>query len=95
MHSLFAPDHIRYEGVRPCNMFAVFYKTLFLIFMSYPMWRAGTLAGSPAEEMTSAFLWTPLALIAVPWGYVLRTYVLPRRTPADGRLPSIGSAAAR
>lgn len=44
------------------------YKTLFLIFMLYPMWRAGTLAGSPAEEMTRAFLWTPVALIAVPLG---------------------------
>ena len=41
---------------------------------------AGALWGSPAETMTRAFLWLPLLIVAVPWGYVLRTYVLPSRS---------------
>jgi hypothetical protein len=135
--SIFAPDHVRYEGVRPVNvhalrlvyflmaafvapgawrallthdgpwnhveavafcvwatyptlailgllnplrmlplmLFAIGYKALWLIVVAYPLWRAGTLAGSPAEEMTHAFLWLPLLLIAMPWRYVYDTYL--------------------
>jgi hypothetical protein len=60
----------------PIMLFTIGYKTLWLIFVAYPMWRAGTLAGSPAEEMANIFLWTPVAIIAVPWVYVVRNYVM-------------------
>ena len=63
---MFAPDFARYEDVRP---------------VAYPLWRAGTLAGSPAEELTGVFLWTPLLVLTVPWGYVYREYV---RWPRGG-----------
>jgi hypothetical protein len=44
------------------------------------LWRAGALAGSPAEEMTHVFLWIPLPIIAVPWKYVFQNYVMwPKR----------------
>ena len=42
------------------------------------MWSAGQLWGSPADGMTRVFLWVPLLIVAVPWGYVLDTYVLGR-----------------
>lgn len=142
--TIFTPDHIRYEGVRPINIYllrsiyfliVVFvgsdawlsiinhqgpwdhvravafcawasystlsvlglihplrmlpimiymigYKLLWLIVVAYPLWRAGTLAGSPAEEMAHVFMWIPLPIIAVPWMYVVRTFVLPRKRVA-------------
>lgn len=48
------------------------YKLLWLGFVAYPMWRAGTLAGSPAEQMARIFIWVPVPMLFVPWGYVLR-----------------------
>jgi hypothetical protein len=32
------------------------------------IWSKGMLAGSPAEDITSAFLWVILPIVAVPWG---------------------------
>src|SRR5687768_8821392 len=125
---LFTPDHVRYDGVRPINVYLlrlifilvlvfvgmdswgaivrhtgawdhvravafciwaaysalsllgvihplrmlpimlliIFYKTLWLVAVALPLWRAGTLAGSPAEAMTYVFLWVPLLVVAVP-----------------------------
>jgi len=59
----------------PLMMFTIFYKSIWLIIVAYPLWRANALWGSPAEPMTKAFRWLPLAIIAVPWGYVVRNYV--------------------
>jgi hypothetical protein len=61
----------------PLVLFTIGYKSLWLAAVAYPLWRAGALAGHPAEEMTKVFLMTPVAIAAVPWGYVLRHYVLP------------------
>ena len=60
----------------PIMMFTIGYKTLWLIIVAYPLWRDNALIGSPAEAMARIFLWTPLLVIAVPWGYVFRTYVM-------------------
>ena len=66
----------------PIMLFTIFYKSLWLIFYAYPEWRAGTLAG-PALEIARSFMGVPVLILAVPWGYVWRTYVLPQRpTPA-------------
>jgi hypothetical protein len=67
----------------PIMIFVIGYKLLWLIVVAYPLWRAGTLAGSPAEEMAHVFMWIPLPIIAVPWKYVFRTFVLPRTTLAQ------------
>ena len=63
----------------PIMIFMIGYKLLWLIVVAYPLWRTGTLAGSPAEEMAHVFMWIPLPMIAVPWKYVFRTFVLPSR----------------
>ncbi|MGK2960965.1 MAG: hypothetical protein ACSLFK_02325 [Gemmatimonadaceae bacterium] len=60
----------------PIMVFMIFYKSLWLIVVAYPMWRAGTLAGSPAEEMARVFMWIPLPIVAVPWAYVFRNFVM-------------------
>jgi hypothetical protein len=58
----------------PIILLEIFYKVLWLIVVAYPLWSKGTLAGSPAEHITSSFSWVILPIVAVPWGYVFRKY---------------------
>jgi hypothetical protein len=59
----------------PIMLFMIFYKSLWLIVVAYPLWREGELAGSPAGEMTGAFLGVPVVMLAVPWKYVFENYI--------------------
>lgn len=72
----------------PILLLEIFYKVLWLIVVAYPLWANGTLVGSPAEGMTSAFLWVLLPIAAVPWAYVLWNYLGGRQykpeQPNDG-----------
>jgi hypothetical protein len=65
----------------PIVIFMIFYKSLWVIVVAYPLWRAGALAGSPADEMAHIFIWAPVLAIVVPWVYVFKNYVL-RSKPA-------------
>lgn len=58
----------------PLVVFDVVYKAIWLGLVAWPLWRSGTLAGHPAEEMTVAFLWGVLPLVAMPWGWAFRHY---------------------
>jgi hypothetical protein len=70
----------------PLMVFTIGYKTLWLVFVAWPMWQAGTLAGSRAEEMAFVFAWVPLLAAVVPWDYVWREYVVgARRDASPGR----------
>ena len=63
----------------PLMLFTIGYKTLWLLFVAWPLWRAGTLAGSSAEQIAFAFVFVPVLAAVVPWGYVWREYVaMPR-----------------
>ena len=71
----------------PIVMFEILYKSIWLIIVAYPLWRAHQLVGSPAEQMTYAFLWLPLPLIAMPWAYLFRTYFsFPKKINGLGRV---------
>lgn len=59
----------------PLMIFAIGYKSLWLFFVAWPLWRAGTLGGSDAEEMAFAFAFVPVLAMVVPWGYVWRKYI--------------------
>jgi hypothetical protein len=59
----------------PMVLLEIFYKAMWLIIVAYPLWAKGALWGSPADGITSAFLWLPLPIVAVPWGYVFATYL--------------------
>lgn len=61
----------------PIVIFMIFYKSLWVIVVAYPLWRTGALAGSSAEEMAHVFVWAPVIAIFVPWAYVFRNYVRP------------------
>jgi hypothetical protein len=60
----------------PIMIFMIFYKSLWLIVVAYPLWWTGTLADSPAEEMAGVFMMVPFAMVAVPWVHVFKNYVL-------------------
>ena len=61
----------------PIVLFEIFYKIIWLVIVAYPLWSTNRLAGSPAEEMTHAFVWVILPIVAMPWAYAFRTYVWP------------------
>ena len=63
----------------PLVLFEIAYKSIWLVVVAYPMWSAGTLAGSRAEDIALSFVPVIAPILVMPWGYVLRTYVLPRR----------------
>jgi hypothetical protein len=47
-----------------------------LIIVSYPLWVKNELVGSPAEGMTRMFVWVVFPMVAMPWGYFFRNYIL-------------------
>jgi len=61
----------------PLFLFMLAYKAIWLGAVAYPLWRAGTLWGTPTGDIARDFLPLPFAFLAVPWGHVFRTYVLP------------------
>lgn len=65
----------------PLVVFMVFYKTLWLAFVAYPLWQAGQLAG-PTAEMARVFIGVLAIYPIIPWGYVYRQFVQGRRAPA-------------
>ena len=69
---------IRPLKMLPILLLEIFYKVLWLIIVAYPLWSRNTLTDSPAEGMTSAFLWVLLPIVAVPWGYVFANYIYRR-----------------
>ena len=73
--------------IRPLKMvlillLEIFYKLLWLLIVAYPLWSTGVLAGSSAEGTTSAFLWVLLPIVAVPWIWVFRSYILGQKSSA-------------
>ncbi|MGH9933333.1 MAG: hypothetical protein ACREA9_29465 [Pyrinomonadaceae bacterium] len=64
----------------PIVLFMIFYKTLWLIVVAYPLWRANALAGSPADEMAHVFIGAPFVALIVPWKYVFQNYVMWAKT---------------
>jgi len=66
---------IRPLKMLPILLLEIFYKILWLILVAYPLWSEDKLAGSPAEGITSGFLWVILPIVAVPWGYVFANYI--------------------
>jgi hypothetical protein len=66
---------IRPLKMLPIVVFQIFYKTVWLCLVAYPLWIQGKLIGSPVEEMTKAFLWVILPIIAMPWRYFFRSFM--------------------
>jgi hypothetical protein len=65
----------------PIILLEIAYKGLWLILVAFPQWSNGTLAGSPDEYQSNVFAGIIVPIIAVPWAYVLSTFVLRDRKP--------------
>ena len=76
----------------PIVLFMIFYKSVWLAVVALPLVRAGTLAGSSAEELTYIFLAAPVFALCVPWGYVVRQYVMPKQATATPSRPAAARA---
>lgn len=76
----------------PMVAFEILYKVVWLTIVAYPLWKTNQLAGSPAEEMTNAFLWVVLPIVAMPWKYAFQTYVLGCTKPARVTGPDLAAA---
>lgn len=66
----------------PLVLFMLFYKTLWLAIVAYPLWSTGQLEASPAAEMAHVFRGVLLIYPLLPWGYIWRTYVAGRAKQA-------------
>jgi hypothetical protein len=64
----------------PIVLFMIFYKTLWLIVVSLPLWKSNQLAGSSAEEMTYIFIAAPFMLLIIPWKYFFKNYIWGKQT---------------
>lgn len=71
----------------PIVFFQIFYKVLWLMVVAYPLWIKNQLSGSPAEEMTYTFLWVALAIVALPWKYAFKKYILEGKNKGQVILP--------
>lgn len=60
----------------PILLLEIVYKGLWLLIVAYPLWSAGTLAGSPAEGMASVFFPVFVVVLIIPWGHVFKRYSL-------------------
>jgi hypothetical protein len=54
----------------PIILLEIFYKSLWLIIVAYPLWRHHELAGSPAEGTANVFFPVFIPILIVPWRYV-------------------------
>lgn len=77
----------------PIVMFEIVYKLTWLIIVAYPLWSTNQLVGSPAEEMTYAFMWVLLPIVAMPWGYAFRTYMWTSKKNSHSRRAPVEIAA--
>lgn len=72
----------------PLLFFTLGYKTVWLAFVAWPLWRSGTLEGSAAQPIAESFLALPLLAVVIPWGYAWRAFVRGTR-PAATRTPAV------
>ena len=64
----------------PIVLFEIIYKVAWLFVVAYPLWVEDKLFGSSAEGMTRVFVWVVFPIVAMPWRYFFRTFILGRRT---------------
>ncbi|HZY38068.1 MAG TPA: hypothetical protein VFE53_15540 [Mucilaginibacter sp.] len=63
----------------PIVLFEIIYKTGWLIFIALPLYQRNELTGTPAESMTNNFMLVILPIVAMPWRYFFRKYIVDKR----------------
>lgn len=64
----------------PIVLFEIVYKIAWLAVVAYPLWVKNELMDSPAEGNARLFIWVIFPIVAMPWRYFFRTYILGKRT---------------
>jgi hypothetical protein len=63
----------------PIVLLEIVYKTAWLVVVALPLYQRNELAGTPAGAMAGNFMLVILPIVAMPWGYFFRTYILGKR----------------
>ncbi len=67
---------IRYPlKMLPLLLLQLFYKSVWLVGMAYPLWSAGQLDPTSEELLKPFLIAIPIDLIVIPWGYVFKNYL--------------------
>jgi len=61
----------------PLLLFELLWKAIYLIAFALPLWRAHQVTDAAAEDIR-ACLMVVIFIPLIPWGYVVRHYVLDR-----------------
>ncbi|WP_199609526.1 hypothetical protein [Flocculibacter collagenilyticus] len=64
----------------PILLLEILYKVIWLTIFAFPLMQKGTLEGSGSEETVFAFLLVVLPILAMPWGYVYKKYILGKKS---------------
>jgi hypothetical protein len=66
---------IRYPlQMLPLLLWELLWKSMWLLLVALPRWRAGTMDAATIQTATDCSV-VVLVLLAIPWGYVQRTFV--------------------
>lgn len=60
----------------PVMLLEILYKSIWLILVALPLYQSGNLSDQATDGMLFPFLLVILPIFAVPWGYVVRKYML-------------------
>ena len=60
----------------PIMLLEIVYKTIWLILVALPLFLDGNLSDDTTDGMIYPFLFVILPLIFVPWGYVVKKYIM-------------------
>jgi len=63
----------------PIVLLEIVYKTAWLIVIALPLYQRNELTGTPAEAMAGNFMLVILPIVAMPWRYFFRTYIVNKR----------------
>jgi hypothetical protein len=63
----------------PIVLFEIVYKTAWLLVIALPLYQQNQLTGTPAEGMANNFMLVILPIVAMPWRYFFRTYIVTKR----------------
>ncbi|PWK53229.1 hypothetical protein [Pleionea mediterranea] len=60
----------------PILLLEIVYKVIWLFLVALPLWQAGNLSGETTDGMIFPFVLVVLPIIAMPWGYVFKQYIM-------------------
>jgi hypothetical protein len=63
----------------PIVLLEIVYKTAWLIVVALPLYQRNELAGTPTGAMAGNFMLVILPIVAMPWRYFFRTYIVDKR----------------